>query len=127
MTRCKYALTSCSFCKLMIYQGRAAARSFNLLLNVILSLSHMDATWTAHEKQEGGTLLNITGWNCSTGGQMRGKDASARGNKEQKKISLFLPAICSSVSWSACGWKKKKEGRERIINKQVTQRSNYSQ
>lgn len=45
-----------------------------------------------------------------------------RGSKVER-LFVFLPAICSSVSWSACGWRNKKweGGRElqtmKLLNK----------
>lgn len=46
-------------------------------------------------------------------------DLAMRGSKGEKKIFLFLPAICSSVSWSACGWKTKREGGRGLQTKML--------
>lgn len=86
----------------MIYQGRADAKAMNVLFHFMFSIC------------DRGTLLN----NTTSKGVQRKKTGLCGGCK--RKNTLFLPAICSSVSWSACGWKKK-ERRESY--KQVTQQA----
>lgn len=121
MTSCKcfFRLFPFHFEKLMIYQGRAAARSCNVLFNFMLSICEVEAIRTANEMYYLGHVTKIL-YGIRSCGYVKAR-FGYEGQILGEQIFLFLPAICSSVSWSACGRKK----RKRVTNNDVSRQGSY--